>query len=491
MASASLMTSPASAAAHPHGDVAAPLCVALDGALLRTDTLHEAVLWIVRRRPGLIPQLLLALWRGEGFLRWRATKLASLDPKTLPRNEELVAYLRSEKAAGRQLALVSSADAALVEAVAAEVGPFDSTLGSDGSGKLDSAARLDAIRASCGEDFAFAADGRADLAIWRVARAAVVVTDSDRLARKAAALAPVEAHFRPGSGGPRTWIRALRLHQWSKNALLLVPLGLAGPLASSADYTAGLLGFLVFGLLASTGYLINDLLDLEADRRHRSKRHRPFAAGTLAPAAGIAAAGLLLLVAASLSSLLPASFGLVACAYLTGTLTYSLHLKRVPLLDVLVLAGLFTVRILAGAMVTPTPLSFWLLTFSMFLFLSLALVKRYTELSELAADEATMLESRGYTLRDLPLILPLGLSSALAAAMIFVIYLVDERFPAEIYRHPEWLWFVFPILLFWLMRVWRLAVHGRMNDDPVLFALRDRLSLALGAAVGLLLVLAW
>jgi hypothetical protein len=143
-------------------------------------------------------------------------------------------------------------------------------------------------------------------------------------------------------------------------------------------------------------------------------------------------------------------------------------------------------------MVTPTPLSFWLLTFSMFLFLSLALVKRYTELSELvAADESLLLENRGYTLRDLPLILPLGLSSALAAAMIFVIYLVDERFPAAIYSHPQWLWLVFPILLFWLMRVWRLAVHGRMNDDPVLFALRDRLSLALGAVVGLLLVLAW
>ena len=162
-----------------------------------------------------------------------------------------------------------------------------------------------------------------------------------------------------------------------------------------------------------------------------------------------------------------------------------------PLLDVLMLAGLFTIRILAGAMLTPTPLSFWLLTFSMFLFLSLALVKRFTELNEQTSDTATMLASRGYSQTDLPLILPLGLGSALAAPMIFVIYLVNEKFPATIYRNPEWLWLVFPILLFWLMRVWRLAVHGRMHDDPVLFALRDRLSLALGGVIGLLVMLAW
>lgn len=489
MASAPLVTAASAPTAAVPGVLAPiPLWVALDGALLRTDSLIEAVLWLARRRPGLLLQLLFALLRGEAFLRSRATALAALDPQTLPINAELVAYLRAQRAAGRHLVLVSSADRVLVEAVAAKVGLFDRALGSDGDAILDDAAALEAARAAHGAEFAFAARGRADPAIWRAARAAVVVADSDRAA---GSLAAVEARFRSGRGGLRVWVKALRLHQWSKNALLFVPLGLAGPLASYADYAAGLLGFLVFGLLASTGYLINDLLDLEADRRHRSKQHRPFAAGTLAPAAGIGAAGLLLLVAAALSTFLPATFGAVAAAYLAGTLTYSMHLKRVPMLDVLVLAGLFTVRILAGAMLTPGPLSFWLLTFSMFLFLSLALVKRYTELAELSADETTLLASRGYTVLDLPLILPLGLGSALASAVIFVSYLVNEKFPTTIYRHPEWLWFVFPILLFWLMRVWRLAVHGRMNDDPVLFALRDRLSLALGAVIGLLLVMAW
>ena len=189
--------------------------------------------------------------------------------------------------------------------------------------------------------------------------------------------------------------------------------------------------------------------------------------------------------------MMPGTFGLVAALYFAGTLTYSLALKRVPILDVLILAGLFTVRILAGSMVLATPISFWLLTFSMFLFLSLALVKRYTELDELAQREGQVLKSRGYEVRDLPLLLPMGVASGIAATVIFVIYVVNEKFPSDIYTHPQWLWLIFPIVAFWLMRVWRLAVHGEMNEDPVLFALKDRLSLCLGALTGVVILLAW
>jgi 4-hydroxybenzoate polyprenyltransferase/phosphoserine phosphatase len=471
--------------------VSMPLCVDLDGTLLRTDSLHEAILSILRQRPVQLLRLVPALLRGKAYFKQQATEIAAFDPKGLPLNVELVEYLRQQKQAGRHLALFSAAHATVVDAVAGGLGLFDRVMGSDETTNLAGAAKLAAIRAQYGEDFAYAGNARVDLPIWRAARAAVVVTDDERLAKDAAAVAAVEARFRPGGGGLRVWARALRLHQWSKNALLFVPLILAGPLTSFAEYVDGLLGFLVFGLLASAGYLANDLLDLEADRRHRSKWRRPFAAGELSPASGIVMAAALVLAAVAIGAFLPAGFAVAACGYFIGTLVYSLRLKRIPLLDVLMLAGLFTIRILAGAMLTSSPLSFWLLTFSMFLFLSLALVKRYTELAELETDDTAVLASRGYGPQDLPLILPLGLGSALSAALIFVIYLVDERFPAAIYRHPEWLWLVFPILLFWLMRVWRLAVHGRMHDDPVLFALRDPLSLALGGAVGLLLLLAW
>jgi len=291
-------------------------------------------------------------------------------------------------------------------------------------------------------------------------------------------------------GRARAWLRALRPHQWAKNLLVFVPALLAGPLGRRENLAAAALGFLVLSLLSAAGYVVNDLLDVEADRRHPTKLHRPFAAGELAAAEGVLGAALLALAATALAALMPAAFRLVAAAYLAGTLAYSLALKREPLLDVLALAGLFTLRVLAGAALLPVPPSFWLLTFSMFLFLSLALVKRYAELAGLArSGAAEVLPGRGYGVPELPLLLAAGVASGLAATTIFVVYLVEERFPSGLYARPGWLWLVSPVLAYWLLRVWRLAVHGRMGEDPVLFALKDRCSLALGAVVlGLVLL---
>jgi 4-hydroxybenzoate polyprenyltransferase len=292
------------------------------------------------------------------------------------------------------------------------------------------------------------------------------------------------------SGRARAWLRALRPHQWAKNLLVFVPVLLAGPLGGRGDFARAVLGFSVLSLLSAAGYVVNDLLDVEVDRQHRTKRLRPFAAGELAVAEGALGAALLVLAAAGLTVLTPPAFRPAAAVYLAGTLAYSLALKREPLLDVLALAGLFTVRVLAGAALLPVPLSFWLLTFSMFLFLSLALVKRYAELAGLARTGATdVVPGRGYGVPELPLLLATGVASGVAATTIFVVYLVEERFPSGLYARPGWLWLVFPVLAYWLLRVWRLAVYGRMSEDPVLFALKDRCSLALGAAVlGLVLL---
>jgi 4-hydroxybenzoate polyprenyltransferase len=293
------------------------------------------------------------------------------------------------------------------------------------------------------------------------------------------------------SGRARAWLKALRPHQWAKNLLVFVPVLLAGPLGSRADFAGAVLGFAVLSLLSAAGYVVNDLLDVEVDRRHRTKRLRPFAAGELAVAEGALGATLLVLAAAGLAVLMPPAFRSAVAAYLAGTLAYSLALKREPLLDVLALAGLFTVRVLAGAALLAAPLSFWLLTFSMFLFLSLALVKRYAELAGLArAGDADVVPGRGYGVPELPLLLATGVASGVAATTIFVVYLVEERFPSGLYARPGWLWLVFPVLAYWLLRVWRLAVYGRMSEDPVLFALKDRCSLALGAVVLSLVLLA-
>lgn len=472
---------------------AIPLCVDLDGTLLRTDTLHEAYLKLVRRNPLRALWLLRALASGKAAFKRRVTEAAGLDPATLPVNEGFLDYLREQKAQGRPLALYSAADHALVEAIARAHGClFDHAEGSDGTTNVAGAAKLALIRARYGDEFAYAGNAEVDLPIWRAAKATVVVSDSDRLASRAAALAPLEARFRPGNATRRLrpWLKALRPHQWAKNLLLFVPLLLAGPLIARADWSEAALGFVVFGLLASAGYVVNDLLDLEADRRHRTKRRRPFAAGSLSIREGALGVALLLLAAAALLTLMPLPFVPAAAGYFAGTLAYSLALKREPMLDVLALAGLFTVRVAAGAVLLPVPVSFWLLSFSVFLFLSLALVKRYAELAELAkAGVERAIPGRGYGVAELALLLALGASAAVAANVIFLIYLIDERFPSGLYTKPYWLWLVFPLLLFWLMRLWRLAVQERMHEDPVFFALKDRTSLAIGALVlGLVLL---
>jgi 4-hydroxybenzoate polyprenyltransferase len=429
------------------------------------------------------------LRRGKACFKRAVAEAAALDLASLPLRPSVLAYVEVWRRNGRELALYSSADDSQVQALAAQIGLFDHAEGSDGVVNLAGPRKLEAIRARYGDRFAYAGDARVDLPIWRCAKAAVVVGGRG-LSRRVAALAPLEATF-PASGGIKAWAKALRLHQWAKNLLLFVPVLLAGPLAGTGTYVTAGLGFLTFGFLASAGYVINDLLDLDADRRHRSKRHRPFAAGELPITHGVAATGLLLCLAIAGCTFLPSAFGLMAVVYFVGTLAYSLGLKRVPLLDVLVLAGLFTARVLAGAVLLPVPASFWLLTFSMFLFLSLALVKRYAELAEVAGEGGGTIESRGYTVEELLLLMVLGGSSAMAATVIFVVYLINEQFPSGLYREPRWLWLIFPILLYWLLRIWRLTVHGRMHDDPVLFALKDALSIGLGGAVFVLLVLAW
>lgn len=423
--------------AEPAPAPAVPLVVPA-GALLRTEPRLELVLALARRRPAALlgwlahgcPEPLPALAAAVGV---------RLDPALLPLDPARVAELRAARAAGRPVRIVDPREPALAQAIALRLGLPEGAVGEPEPGDPP---------------------------------------------------APFAAPARPR---PRlaTWARALRLHQWAKNLLVLVPVLLAGPLATAGDLARAGLAFLLLGCLASAGYLVNDLLDLEADRRHPSKRDRPLASGELALGAGLLAVPVLVALAGLGALLLPAAFALVAGAYLAITLAYSFSLKRVPLLDVLVLGGLFTLRVLTGAEVIAAPLSYWLLTFSMFLFLSLAMVKRYAELDRLAAAGGRDLADRGYSTADLPLLLATGLASGIAATLIFVVYLVAEQFPRAIYARPGWLWLVFPVLLLWLLRTWRLALHGRMDQDPVLFALTDRPSLAMGGAVLACLLLAW
>lgn len=474
--------------AQPQPDQAL-LAVDLDGTLLRTDSLIESVLSLVRERP----LSLLTLWGGlargrAGFKAWVAER-AALDVDTWPLNDALMDWLRAERAAGRRLILVTAADRRIAAALAAYTGLFDEVMASAEGRNLKGATKAAALVARAGAaGFDYVGDARADLPVWRAARRAIVV-GGPRIERAARTVASVERVFRPEPAPAATLWRALRLHQWVKNLLIFLPLLAAHRIGEPSLVLDAMLAVLIFGLTASAVYLLNDLLDLPADRRHPSKCRRPLAAGTLPLIWGLALIPVLLSVAAGLSLiLLPAAFSLVLAGYVVLTSAYSFWLKRQPILDVMTLAGLYTVRVIAGAAALSITPSFWLLAFSMFIFLSLALVKRYTELAALLERGELTASGRGWHVDDLPLVQSLGVSAGLACVLVLALY-IDSAPAQRLYATPEALWLICPLLLYWISRLWFKTHRGEMHDDPVVFALRDRLSLLIGAVtVGIVLV---
>lgn len=470
--------------------VTSPLCVDLDGTLTHSDTLHEGLLRAAKTAPWEVLKALPLALRSKAAFKRRIAELAPVRAETLPLHADLLAYLETQRAAGRRIDLVSAADQSVVDAVATAVPLFDTALGSDGQTNLSGARKLEAIRALHGETFTYAGDSGADRVIWQNAQHAIVV-GPDGFAQRAVPPGRLEAHFTRPACPRRAGLRALRPHQWAKNLLIFVPLALAGPGgAGLPEVLTAVLGFIALSLIASAGYLINDLLDLDADRAHPTKRLRPLASGALKPVEGLGLCLALLALGAGIAIGLGGAFLATCALYFCGTLTYSFWLKRLPLIDILTLAALYTVRIVAGATLVAGAFSFWIFTFSMFIFASLAILKRYTELADEGLGE-TVRKSRGYTAKDMPLFLPFGAGSSVAAALLFVIYLVEERFPSTTYATPELLWLIFPILLFWQMHMWRAAVHGTIHEDPVLFAVKDRTSQTLGLLSGLIIWLSW
>ena len=356
-----------------------PVVVDLDGTLILSDLLLETVLGVMRSRPWLI--LLLPFWllAGRAALKRRLAALAPLDPAILPFNAALIEWLGTERAAGRRIILATASDQALADAVAAHLGLFDLILGSDGRRNLKGANKAQTLHALLPEGFVYAGDSPADLAVWRVARGAVLVGTSAGVSEKAASLAPIERRFPATPRGARLWLRAFRVHQWAKNGLVFAPMLLSHQYGSPSAWAACLLGFLAISMVASGTYIINDLLDLPNDRQHPSKRVRPIASGALPPQVGILAAAGLLAAGFGLGLLLGLTSALVLLLYVAVTLTYSVWLKREPIIDVAMIAGLFSLRLAYGIVLVSATFSPWLLAFSSFLFFSLALAKRHVE----------------------------------------------------------------------------------------------------------------
>ncbi|MBN9426595.1 MAG: UbiA family prenyltransferase [Burkholderiales bacterium] len=465
-----------SARAGDTADADVPLYVDLDGTLSKTDALWESFASALRRRPWALPGAIAGLTRGRAALKRRLAELGRPDAAVFPLREAFADWLAEQRAAGRRIVLATAAERELAEAVAARVGLFDAVLASDGQHNLKGPGKLEAIRRdAAGRAFDYCGNGPEDVPIFAAARRAIVVGAPPGVLRRARQRAEVGRVF-DAAPSPLAklllGLRAARPHQWLKNLLVLVPMLTAFKLDEGLALSQVLLAFLSFSLAASSGYLLNDLLDLAADRRHPRKRERAFAAGLLSVRSGFAGAALLLIASLAIAIAVGRAFTGWVVIYLLMTGAYSGFAKRIALLDVAMLAGLYTVRVLAGGAAIGVALSFWLLAFSVFLFFSLALVKRCGELvAQLARAEETG-RGRGYEVSDLSVLQMLGIATSCAALLVLALY-VQEPEVTQRYASPQILWVMLFGLLVWLGRLWLDTARGLMHDDPLVYALQN------------------
>ena len=477
----SLATAPAAAGDVHDVPLDRPLVLDLDLTLLRSDLLVECFVSAMRRNPFVLFAAVVWLMRGKAVLKQKLAAYAPDDLEVIPANDRLVELAEREARRGRTVVLATASDELMARRVARRFAFIGDVIASDGQTNLKGRAKALALASRYPQGFLYAGDSAADLAVWRLADGAVGINLAPATRRALLALRRPTLLLDDRPHPLRVLVKATRLKQWAKNTLVFAPLFLAGAMTDPAAWRDALLAFLGLGLVASATYLLNDLFDLGDDRRHWTKRNRPLASGALPIARGLMLVPFLGLVGLALSALAGLAVLATVLLYTVITLAYSFHLKRVPVLDVSLLATLFTLRLFLGVVAIGAVISPWLFVFSMALFLSLSTAKRHTEVVRMALHGKTKTAGRGYIARDEPMLLALGLAAAMSAVVLFSLYLTAEAFQAAMYTAPGFLWAT-PILLFlWLGRIWLVSQRGELDDDPVAFALKDRPSLALGA----------
>ena len=468
-----------------------PLCVDLDGTLIKTDLLWESLLALLKQSPLSILQLPFWLLKGKAHFKHEIARRVTLDVTTLPYQQDLVEFLSSERQSGRELVLATASHVIFARAVGAHLGLFDDRVfGSDARVNLKGARKVALLVERYGaRRFCYAGNSTADLPVWAQANEAIVVNAPAGLVRRAQALTTVSRVFNEPVNWLKLLAKALRVHQWAKNVLVFIPVVASHQITDRTLLMQAGLAFLAFSFSASSVYILNDCLDLASDRRHPRKKNRPFAAGRLSIPLGLLLAAGCLLGGILLCLALPSLFFLVLVGYLALTTGYSFYLKQFVLVDVIVLAQLYTMRLYGGGAATGVVPSHWLLTFSLFLFLSLALVKRFTELRLMSQAEGKELHGRGYWVTDAEHIASIGSASGLLAVLVLALY-ISSKEVLLLYSHSELLWLICPVMLYWISRVWMLAYRNRMDDDPVVFAVRDPKSYLIAAIIGVILFLA-
>ena len=463
----------------------------LDGTLISSDLLYETLLLLAKQNA--LALLLLPLWLllGRAVLKRRIAEHVKLDASALPYNEAVLEYLRQERCAGRTIVLATASDQVLAEQVADYLGLFDAVLASDGLSNLKGSRKRELLEERFDQSgFDYVGDSAADLSVWRSAANGIVVSNSKRLQERARAVCKIaEVIEPPRSSRAQAAFKALRLHHWSKNLLLFLPLLLAHKIKDPVRVSTAAMAFLCFGGCASAIYVLNDLLDLQSDRKHPWKSRRPFACSALSIPFGLfifvgLTAGSLLVS----SALLPIKFTIILAAYFLLNLLYCSAFKTVLLVDVMLLAGFYALRIFAGGLAVHVKLSYWLIAFAMFFFFSLAMAKRYSELVHAPELIQSGHSGRAYVLEDRSALSSFGISSGYLSVLVIAFY-VNSSEVVSMYRRPEVLWLICPLILYWISRIWVLAHRELLADDPVVIAMRDKISYVVGL-MAMLVILA-
>lgn len=457
-----------------------PLVIDLDGTLIRSDLLIESGLVFIREQPMHLFKLFLWLFTSKACLKEKLAQTVVLDIEKLPYNEQVMELIKKERDQGRSIVLATASHKVYADKIAAHLQLFNEVLATENNTNLSAHNKRDKLVEKYGQDgFDYVGNAHDDLTIWQAARKAYVVEPEQGVMAKVKVLENVEQVIQRPSSPLKSWIKALRMHQWVKNLLIFVPLLASHEWTHIHLWLNGLLAFVLFGFCASSVYLLNDLLDLADDRHHATKQHRPFACGQLSIKKGLVVSPVLLFLAfAGAWWFLPPLFVATLVIYYLLTVLYSFSFKQRMVIDVIVLAMLYTLRIAAGTFAFEIPLTFWMLAFSMFIFLSLALVKRYAELREAKNQGKTEKNrGRGYYPNDLEMVASLGAASGYLSVMVLALYIQDEA-TVVLYHYPQLIWLACPLLLYWVSRIWLITHRGGMIEDPVVFAVKDKVSLA-------------
>lgn len=459
---------------------ARPLVVDLDGTLILTDVLHESALQLLRSKPAQVFFIPFWLSIGKAKLKQKLTSYATFDPRNLPYNQEVIAWLKLQSVQGRKLVLCTASDHLVASEIAAHLGIFEEVIASDGVDNVSGKKKAELLEQRFGSlGFDYVGNSKTDIPVWKSSCRGVVVNASDQIIKEAEKVCDVEHIFPRRSVGWFAWLEILRVHQWLKNLLLFVPLLAAHEITNLNAWAVLVCAFFSFGLCASSSYVCNDLLDLESDRHHPRKKNRHFASGCIPVWKGVLVAPVLLIAGLAIGTVVGQGFLFWVVCYFLLTCVYSLVIKRLMLVDCLTLAALYTLRIIAGVVAIGQEASFWLLAFSVFLFLSLAFVKRYTELVLQLLNGNEGVRGRGYLTADLPLIQMMGVTSGYASVVVLALYL-NSTVVTKLYQWPQVVWGTVPLMLFWISWMWMQAHRGTMHDDPLVFALKDKVSLFTG-----------